>query len=66
MQFLFIAPELAAILGLTVRSVHRNLAALLDAGLIEIVGEDKVKSKGRPNQVYRFTFIQQLIRSINR
>ncbi|TMV49149.1 helix-turn-helix transcriptional regulator [Paenibacillus mesophilus] len=62
----FIAPELASVLGLTVRSVHRNLAALLDAGLIEIVGEDKVKSRGRPNQVFRFTFIEQLIRATNR
>ncbi|MDF2651033.1 MAG: hypothetical protein K0Q73_6838 [Paenibacillus sp.] len=56
----FIAPELASILGLTTRSIHRNLATLLDAGLVTVVGEEKVRSRGRPNQVYHLAFIEQI------
>lgn len=59
----FIAPELSNILGITVRSVHRNLASLMDANLVVIVGEDRVRPRGKPNQVYRINFIEELIRN---
>lgn len=59
----FIAQELSQILGITVRSVHRNLANLLDAKLISITGEDRVRPRGKPNQVYRIQFIEDLIRN---
>lgn len=59
----FIAQELSQILGITIRSVHRNLASLLDAKLISIVGEDRVRPRGKPNQVYRIHFIEDLMRN---
>jgi hypothetical protein len=58
----YIAQELALILGVSVRSTHRFLLSWLDAGLIEIIGEAKGVSKGRPKQIYQLTFLSKLIR----
>jgi GGDEF domain-containing protein len=56
-KFEYTAQELSFILGVTVRSTHRFLLQWLDAGLVEIAGEEKGKAKGRPKQIYRLTFI---------
>lgn len=53
----YTAQELSLLLGVTVRSTHRFLLQWLDAGLVEIVGEEKGKAKGRPKQIYRLSFI---------
>ncbi|WP_019006950.1 hypothetical protein [Cohnella laeviribosi] len=58
----YYAQELAEILGVTVRSTHRYLTAWYDAGLVEIVGETKGECKGRPRQIYRLSFLKDLIR----
>ncbi|RKP51392.1 GTP cyclohydrolase IIa [Cohnella endophytica] len=56
-QVQFFANELASILGVTIRSVHRCLSLWLEQGLIEISGEDRSGGKGRPKQQYRFPFL---------
>lgn len=48
--------ELAALLGITVRSTHRLLVQWMDGGLVEIAGYEKVP-RGRPLQIYRFKFL---------
>lgn len=53
----YYAQELASVLGVTTRSVHRFLLAWMDAGLIDIIGEEKGASRGRPRQKYRMTFL---------
>lgn len=58
----YTAQELATVLDVTVRSTHRFLLAWLDCGLIEIIGEEKGKSKGRPKQIYRLSFLSELVR----
>ncbi|TVY10509.1 hypothetical protein [Paenibacillus cremeus] len=54
----YTAQELAWILGVTVRSVHRLLLQWMDAGLVRMTGEQKNQAKGRPKQVYRFSFLE--------
>ena len=49
---MFTAQELASIFGVTTRSAHRILLQWLDAELVEIVGVEKITSKGRPRQVF--------------
>jgi len=49
--------ELAALLDITVRSAHRLLLLWIDNGLVDISGMDKVP-KGRPRQIYRFSFLK--------
>ncbi|GIN85141.1 hypothetical protein J6TS2_15270 [Heyndrickxia sporothermodurans] len=51
-QKTFTAQEIASIFGVTTRSAHRILLQWLDAELIEIVGVEKISTKGRPRQVY--------------
>ncbi len=48
--------ELAELLNITVRSAHRLLLQWIDGGLVDISGYEKMP-KGRPRQVYRFTFL---------
>ncbi|CAI6027745.1 hypothetical protein [Cohnella sp. JJ-181] len=48
--------ELASMLNITVRSAHRLLLQWADAGLVGIAGLEKMP-KGRPRQVYRFSFL---------
>ncbi|SFP66811.1 hypothetical protein [Salibacterium halotolerans] len=55
----YTAHELAGVLGITLRSVHRILVKWMDAGLIEIIGEEKAASKGRPRQIYRISILSQ-------
>lgn len=55
----YTAQELAPILGVTVRSTHRILLQWLDAGVVEIVGVEKVATKGRPRQIYRLSFLNR-------
>jgi hypothetical protein len=50
------AHELADVLGITIRSAHRLLQAWADNGLVKVVDMEKL-SKGRPRQIYRFTFL---------
>jgi hypothetical protein len=50
------AHELADVLGITIRSAHRLLQAWSDNGLVKVVDMEKL-SKGRPRQIYRFTFL---------
>lgn len=57
----FNAQELAATLGVSVRSAHRFLVGWVDTGMVEIVGEER-KSRGRPKQIFRLSFLRQLIR----
>lgn len=57
----YTAQEIAGILGVTIRSAHRILLQCLDAGLIQIVGEEKLSSKGRPRQIYSFHFIDEYL-----
>ncbi|MFD1409022.1 hypothetical protein ACFQ49_12860 [Kroppenstedtia eburnea] len=54
----YTAHELASVLGITVRSAHRILVQWLDAELVEIIGEEKISTKGRPRQIYRLTFVR--------
>ncbi|MFP3381253.1 hypothetical protein SB767_33565, partial [Bacillus sp. SIMBA_069] len=55
----YTAQELAAILGVTIRSSHRILLQWLDAELVEIVGIEKISVKGRPRQIYRLSFVDE-------
>jgi hypothetical protein len=61
----YTAHELAAVLGITIRSAHRILLQWIDAQLVDIVGEEKVATRGRPRQIYRLTFVQELMRKRN-
>lgn len=59
-QLDYTAQELASILGITVRSVHRLLLLWVDSELIESIGERKSEGKGRPKQIFRLTFLDDL------
>ncbi|MDF2837123.1 MAG: transcriptional regulator [Paenibacillus sp.] len=48
--------DLAATLGISVRSAHRLILLWTDNGLVEISGFEKVP-KGRPRQIFRFPFL---------
>lgn len=52
----YTAPELASVLDITTRSAHRILAQWVDANIVKIIGEEKLSTKGRPRQLYRFDF----------
>ena len=55
--------NLLPILNITVRSAHRILLQWMDAELIDIVGEEKLTSKGRPRRIYRLTFVTKRFES---
>jgi len=57
----YYAQELADALGVTLRSVHRFLLMWMDAGLVDIIGEEKGASRGRPKLKYRISFLSDLI-----
>lgn len=57
----YLARELASVLGITMRSTHRCLNIWLDAGLVEIVGEQRPHVKGRPSHIYRISFLADQI-----
>jgi hypothetical protein len=48
--------DLAATLGISVRSAHRLILLWTDNGLVEVSGVEKVP-KGRPRQLFRFPFL---------
>ncbi|MBS4190181.1 hypothetical protein KHA94_08195 [Bacillus sp. FJAT-49705] len=48
----FTAQDVANMLGITVRSAHRILQAWLDVKIVEVVGTEKLTSRGRPRQVF--------------
>ncbi|WP_214629567.1 hypothetical protein [Paenibacillus agaridevorans] len=49
--------DLAATLGISVRSAHRLVLQWTDNGLVEVSGVEKVP-KGRPRQLFRFAFLK--------
>lgn len=49
--------ELSALLGISIRSVHRLLLQWMDNGLVEIAAMEKVP-RGRPRQIYRFVCLE--------
>src|SRR5690606_17375157 len=49
----FTANELASSLGITTRSANRMLVNWLDAGIVKIIGIEKLQTRGRPRQVYK-------------
>ncbi|BBI36289.1 GGDEF domain-containing protein [Cohnella abietis] len=55
-KYEYMVHDLASMLNITVRSAHRLLLMWTDGGLVEISGMDKAP-KGRPRQIYRFTFL---------
>ena len=52
----FTAHELANMMGITVRSAHRIILKWMDAGIISVIGTEKLLSRGRPRQVFRLDF----------
>jgi len=55
----YTAQDLATTLNVTIRSAHRILLKWMDAGLVEIIGEEKITHRGRPRRIYRLTFIRE-------
>ncbi|SDJ25781.1 GTP cyclohydrolase IIa [Salimicrobium halophilum] len=55
----YTAQELASTLNITVRSTHRILLKWMDAGLVKVIGEEKLTHKGRPKRIYRLTFVDE-------
>ncbi|PWW28246.1 GTP cyclohydrolase III [Cytobacillus oceanisediminis] len=51
----YTAQELSTILGITIRSANRILVQWSDAGMVDVVGEEKISSRGRPRQIYRLS-----------
>lgn len=51
----FTAHEIAPVLGLSLRSAHRILARMEQAGVVEVVGQERLRTPGRPRQVYKLT-----------
>lgn len=60
----YTAQDLAALLGVTVRTVHRLLVIWLDEGLVRIAGEERSCGKGRPKQIFDMSFIADIVRSL--
>src|SRR5699024_7941560 len=52
----FTAIELASSLGITPRSANRILVSWLDSEIVEIVGIEKLQTRGRPRQLYKVNF----------
>ncbi|MFP7442432.1 hypothetical protein SFC50_01895 [Bacillus infantis] len=49
----FTAYELASTLGITARSAHRIILKWMDAGILAVIGMEKISARGRPRQVYK-------------
>ncbi|OIQ58639.1 GTP cyclohydrolase III [Moorella thermoacetica] len=49
----FSANDLAPLLGVSLRSTHRFLNQLAGIGYVQVVGEEKLTTKGRPRQLYK-------------
>jgi len=51
---LFSAQDIAPLLGVTLRTVHRNLTKLEELGVVQVVGEETLTRQGRPRRIYKF------------
>ncbi len=56
----FTAQDVANMLGITIRSAHRILQAWLDINIVEVVGTEKLTSRGRPRQVFSIVKSEEL------
>ena len=54
----YTAEELAQTLNITLRSSNRILLKWMDAGLVDIIGEEKIANRGRPRRIYRMQFLE--------
>ncbi|MFC0525354.1 hypothetical protein ACFFGV_17360 [Pontibacillus salicampi] len=54
----FTAQELGDLLAITTRSAHRILLQWQDADLIEVIGTEKISTRGRPRQIYRLKEVE--------
>ena len=54
--------ELAQLLGVTTRTVHRLLVVWQDEGLVHVVGEERTAGKGRPKQIFNMSFLSEVVR----
>ena len=59
-KFIYTAEELAQTLNITLRSANRILLKWLDAGLVDIIGEEKVAHRGRPKRIYYIQFLEDI------
>lgn len=59
-KLVYTADELAQTLNITLRSANRILLKWLDAGLVDIIGEEKVAHRGRPRRIYYIQFLEDL------
>ncbi|MCH7323091.1 transcriptional regulator [Solibacillus sp. MA9] len=59
-KYIYTAEELAQTLNITLRSANRILLKWLDAGLVDIIGEEKVAHRGRPKRIYFMQFLEEL------
>ena len=59
-KFIYTAEELAQTLNITLRSANRILLKWLDAGLVDIIGEEKVAHRGRPKRIYYIQFFEDI------
>lgn len=48
----FTALDIAELENITLRSANRTLLKLSDAEVVEVIGEEKINSKGRPRRIY--------------
>ncbi|AZB42741.1 hypothetical protein CEF21_10800 [Bacillus sp. FJAT-42376] len=51
----FTAQEMASILGVTSRTANRMIIQWTEAGIALAAGEEKLKTRGRPRQLYRIS-----------
>ncbi|MCK6207131.1 hypothetical protein KZX50_16965 [Bacillus infantis] len=56
----FTAYELASTLGITARSAHRIILKWMDAGILTVIGMEKISARGRPRQVFRLAEKKEL------
>lgn len=49
----FTALDICELENITLRSANRTLLKLSDAKVVEVIGEEKINSKGRPRRIYR-------------
>lgn len=59
-KLVYTADELAQTLNITLRSANRILLKWLDAGLVDIIGEEKVAHRGRPRRIYYIQFLEAI------
>lgn len=60
-KYIYTAEEIASTLNITLRSANRILLKWLDAGLVTIIGEEKLTHRGRPRRIYSISFLENLM-----